>query len=33
VPSEPDEHHPDVIHLVIKLPSGERINRRFLKTH
>lgn len=33
VPSEPDESHPDAIHLVIKLPCGVRINRRFLKSH
>lgn len=33
VPVEPEESHPDAIHLVIKLPCGVRINRRFLKTH
>ncbi|KAI4456063.1 fas-associated protein [Holotrichia oblita] len=33
VPIEPEESHPDAIHLVIKLPCGVRINRRFLKTH
>ncbi|KAK9709010.1 UBX domain [Popillia japonica] len=33
VPIEPDESHPDAIHLVIKLPCGVRINRRFLKSH
>nr|XP_022916877.1 FAS-associated factor 2 [Onthophagus taurus] len=33
VPTEPDERHPDAIHIVIKLPSGIRIDRRFLKTH
>lgn len=33
VPSEPDVNHPDAIHIVIKLPCGERLDRRFLKTH
>lgn len=33
VPSEPDLNHPDAIHIVIKLPCGERLDRRFLKTH
>ncbi|XP_018328989.1 FAS-associated factor 2 [Agrilus planipennis] len=33
VPSEPDISHPDAIHIVIKLPCGTRLDRRFLKTH
>lgn len=33
VPSEPDVNHPDAIHIVIKLPCGERLDRRFLKSH
>lgn len=33
VPREPDLNHPDAIHIVIKLPGGERLDRRFLKTH
>lgn len=33
VPSEPDANHPDVIHVVFKLPDGTRIDRRFLKSH
>ncbi|KAF5285862.1 hypothetical protein FQA39_LY04323 [Lamprigera yunnana] len=33
VPSEPGTDHPDVVHVVFKLPSGERLERRFLKTH
>lgn len=33
MPSEPDVNHPDAIHIVIKLPCGERLDRRFLKTH
>lgn len=33
MPSEPDTSHPDAIHVVIKLPNGSRLTRRFLKTH
>lgn len=33
VPSEPDSDDPDAVHIVIKLPCGERLDRRFLKTH
>lgn len=33
MPSEPDATHPDAVHVVIKLPSGQRLDRRFLKTH
>ncbi|XP_030750066.1 FAS-associated factor 2 [Sitophilus oryzae] len=33
VPSEPDVTHPDVVHVVFKLPSGNRLERRFLKSH
>ncbi|XP_019872029.1 FAS-associated factor 2 [Aethina tumida] len=33
VPEEPDSSHPDVVHVVFKLPCGSRLDRRFLKTH
>lgn len=33
VPSEPDATHPDAVHVVFKLPSGGRLERRFLKSH
>ncbi|XP_050299052.1 FAS-associated factor 2 [Anthonomus grandis grandis] len=33
VPSEPDAAHPDAVHVVFKLPSGVRLERRFLKSH
>lgn len=33
VPSEPDANHPDAVHVVFKLPSGHRLERRFLKSH
>lgn len=33
IPDEPEVSHPDSVHLVIKLPSGSRLERRFLKTH
>ncbi|KAH0999346.1 hypothetical protein HUJ05_010738 [Dendroctonus ponderosae] len=33
VPSEPDLSHPDAVHVVFKLPSGMRLERRFLKSH
>ncbi|XP_065156030.1 FAS-associated factor 2 [Atheta coriaria] len=33
VPKEPNLDHPDAVHVVIKLPCGTRLERRFLKTH
>ncbi|CAB0016694.1 unnamed protein product [Nesidiocoris tenuis] len=33
IPDEPESSHPDALSIVFKLPSGERIERRFLKTH
>lgn len=33
VPSEPDASNPDAVHVVFKLPSGCRLERRFLKSH
>ncbi|CAG9773169.1 unnamed protein product [Ceutorhynchus assimilis] len=33
VPSEPDTSDPDAVHVVFKLPSGQRLERRFLKSH
>ncbi|KAF7286828.1 hypothetical protein GWI33_003885 [Rhynchophorus ferrugineus] len=33
VPPEPDVGHPDAVHVVFKLPSGSRLERRFLKSH
>lgn len=33
IPEEPNSTHPDAVHLVIKLPSGARLERNFLKTH
>ncbi|KAF6199790.1 hypothetical protein GE061_006088 [Apolygus lucorum] len=33
IPTEPEATHPDSLSVVFKLPSGERIERRFLKTH
>ncbi|XP_066159363.1 FAS-associated factor 2 [Euwallacea fornicatus] len=33
VPLEPDALHPDAVHVVFKLPSGIRLERRFLKNH
>ena len=33
LPQEPDEKDPNAAHIVLRLPgSGERVNRRFLKT-
>lgn len=33
VPSEPAADHPDAVDVVFKLPDGQRLNRRFLKSH
>lgn len=33
IPSEPDASNPDAVHVVFKLPSGCRLERRFLKSH
>lgn len=33
IPPEPDACHPDAVHVLFKLPSGCRLERRFLKTH
>ncbi|KAL1488970.1 hypothetical protein ABEB36_014753 [Hypothenemus hampei] len=33
VPSEPEASHPDAVQFVFKLPSGIRLERRFLKSH
>lgn len=33
MPSEPDVNHPEAVHIVFKLPSGQRLERRFLKSH
>jgi len=33
LPAEPDEKDPDVCNIVFRMPvSGDRVNRRFLKT-
>ena len=32
IPAEPDDTDVDSIRIVLKLPNGERIGRRFLKT-
>ena len=31
VPPEPENNDPDVIHLLVKLPNGQRLERRFLR--
>lgn len=33
VPPEPEASHPDAVHVLFKLPSGIRLERRFLKSH
>lgn len=33
VPSEPAINHPDAVDVVFKLPDGQRLSRRFLKSH
>lgn len=32
IPEEPPANHPDTIKLMVKLPNGTRLERRFLKT-
>ena len=32
LPGEPDADDPDVIKIMLKLPNGTRLERRFLKT-
>ncbi len=32
IPEEPDPSHPDALRILIKLPGGQRLERRFLKT-
>ncbi|CAL4083874.1 unnamed protein product, partial [Meganyctiphanes norvegica] len=33
IPEEPDESSEGVLHIVVKLPQGSRLERRFLQTH
>ncbi|KAK6626449.1 hypothetical protein RUM44_008922 [Polyplax serrata] len=33
IPEEPSSSHPDAVQLVIKLPCGARLERRFLRDH
>nr|CAG4644200.1 EOG090X0B12 [Lepidurus arcticus] len=33
VPSEPASENPDALKLLVRLPSGQRLERRFLRTH
>ncbi|KAE8748558.1 hypothetical protein FOCC_FOCC004734 [Frankliniella occidentalis] len=33
VPAEPSSDHPESVHVVIKLPTGKRLERRFLQSH
>ncbi|XP_066992860.2 FAS-associated factor 2 isoform X2 [Anabrus simplex] len=33
IPDEPSLDHPEAVHIVIKLPDGTRLERRFLQTH
>ncbi|CAH1406174.1 unnamed protein product [Nezara viridula] len=33
VPSEPEAVHPEAVCVVFKMPSGERLERRFLRSH
>ncbi|XP_049814311.1 FAS-associated factor 2 [Schistocerca nitens] len=33
IPDEPEKNHPDAVHIVIKLPDGTRLERRFLRSH
>lgn len=33
IPSEPEKTDPNVVRILIKLPEGQRLERRFLKTH
>jgi FAS-associated factor 2 len=33
IPDEPPPNHPEAVHIVIKLPNGMRLERRFLQNH
>jgi FAS-associated factor 2 len=33
IPDEPPSDHPEAVHIVIKLPNGMRLERRFLQGH
>lgn len=33
IPDEPTSDHPEAVHIVIKLPNGMRLERRFLQNH
>jgi FAS-associated factor 2 len=33
LPPEPEAEHPDSIRIMLKIPNGSRIERRFLRTH
>jgi FAS-associated factor 2 len=33
IPDEPPADHPEAVHIVIKLPTGMRLERRFLQNH
>lgn len=33
IPDEPPSDHPEAVHIVIKLPNGMRLERRFLQSH
>jgi FAS-associated factor 2 len=33
IPDEPPADHPEAVHIVIKLPNGMRLERRFLQNH
>ena len=33
IPEEPDVNHPEAVRVLIKLPDGRRLERRFLLTH
>jgi hypothetical protein len=32
LPAEPESNNPDAVHIVVRLPHGERMYLRFLKT-
>ena len=32
LPDEPESSNPDAVRIVVRLPHGERMDRRFLKT-
>jgi FAS-associated factor 2 len=33
IPDEPPSDHPEAVQIVIKLPNGMRLERRFLQSH